>query len=67
MTHEAYTGRISEDKLFYLRSRGFDEGTARSLIVLGFIQDITVRLPTEYAMTLNRVIELEFGKLSKVG
>ncbi len=36
-------------------------------MVLGFIQDITVRLPTEYAMTLNRVIELEFSKLSKVG
>jgi len=53
--------------LFYLRSRGFDEGTARSLVVLGFIQDIVVRLPTEYAMTLNRVIELEFGKLSRVG
>ncbi len=67
VTHEAYTGRLSEDKLFYLRSRGFDEGTARSLVVLGFIQDIVVRLPTEYAMTLNRVIELEFGKLSKVG
>jgi len=37
------------------------------LVVLGFIQDIVVRLPTEYAMTLNRVIELEFGKLSRVG
>jgi len=36
-------------------------------VVLGFLQDILVHLPTEYVMTLNRVIELEFGKLSKVG
>jgi len=67
VTHEAYTGRISEDKLFYLRSRGFSENDAKSLVVLGFLQDILVHLPTEYVMTLNRVIELEFGKLSKVG
>ena len=66
VTHEAYTGRISEDKLFYLRSRGLSEEEAKSLIVLGFISDVTEGLPFEYAMVLNRVISIEFSKYGKV-
>ncbi len=66
VTHEATTGRISEDKLYYLRSRGFTEDEAKSLVVLGFIQDVTEGLPFEYAMTLNKVISMEFSKYGKL-
>jgi len=66
VTHEAYTGRISEDKINYLRTRGLTEEEAKSLIVLGFISDVTEGLPFEYAMVLNRVIMLEFSKYGKV-
>ena len=64
--HEAYTGRISEDKVTYLRMRGLNEDEAKSLIVLGFISDVTEGLPFEYSMVLNRVIALEFSKYGKV-
>ena len=67
VTHEAYTGRISEDKVFYLRSRGFTEEEARSLIVLGYFHDIMVNLPVEYVSIFNRAIELELSKMGGVG
>ncbi|MGC8569973.1 MAG: Fe-S cluster assembly protein SufB [Caldivirga sp.] len=67
VTHEAYTGKISEDKLFYLRSRGLSEEEARSLIVLGYFHDVMVNLPMEYMSIFNKAIELELSKLHKIG
>ena len=67
VTHEAYTGRLGEDKLFYLRSRGLGEEEARSLVVLGYFHDVMVNLPVEYASVFNRAIELELSRLGGVG
>ncbi|MBN1275048.1 Fe-S cluster assembly protein SufB [Candidatus Woesearchaeota archaeon] len=57
--HEARVGRIGEEQLFYLQSRGLDEEAAIKMIVSGFIEPITKELPLEYAMELNKLIELE--------
>jgi len=57
--HEATVSQISQEQLFYLTSRGFDENRARALIVAGFIQPLVKQLPLEYAVELNRLIELE--------
>ena len=57
--HEASAGKISEEVLFYLESRGLDEGEAKGLIVNGFLEDVVKTLPLEYAVELNRLIELE--------
>jgi Fe-S cluster assembly protein SufB len=65
--HEATTGRLSEDKLFYLNSRGIKEEEAKSLIVLGFISEILEGLPFEYVEVLKKVIELEFSEIGGVG
>lgn len=59
IVHEASAGKISEEVLFYLESRGLDEGAAKGLIVNGFLEDITKTMPLEYAVELNRLIELE--------
>ncbi|HYU71111.1 MAG TPA: SufD family Fe-S cluster assembly protein, partial [Ktedonobacteraceae bacterium] len=59
--HEASVSRIGEDQLFYLMSRGLDESEAYSLIVNGFIEPITKELPMEYAVELNRLIQLEMS------
>ena len=57
--HEASVSKISEEKLFYLTSRGLTEAEAMSLIISGFIEPIVKELPMEYAVELNRLIELE--------
>ncbi|MCX8197490.1 MAG: Fe-S cluster assembly protein SufB [Candidatus Micrarchaeota archaeon] len=57
--HEAFVGRISEDQLFYLQSRGITQEEALAMIVRGFIEPIVKELPLEYAVELNRLIELE--------
>ena len=57
--HEARTGKISQEKIFYLMSRGLSEEEAKKMIVSGFIEPITKKLPGEYAIELNRLIELE--------
>jgi Fe-S cluster assembly protein SufB len=57
--HEAKVGRISKDKLFYLMSRGIQEKEALAMIVLGFMDAFTKELPMEYALELNRLIELQ--------
>lgn len=67
VTHEATASTISEEKIAYLRARGLTEDAAKAAIVLGFVGDVLKDLPFEYAVVLSRVIELEFGKLSKVG
>lgn len=60
--HEASTGRISEDQLFYLQSRGLNEDEALAMIVNGFIDPIVKELPLEYAVEMNRLIEMEMEK-----
>ncbi len=57
--HEATVGRISEEQLFYLQSRGLSEKEATNLIVSGFIEPIVSELPFEYAVELNRLVEME--------
>jgi len=57
--HEARVSKIAEEQLFYLTSRGLSEDEARLLIVNGFIEPFTKELPMEYAVELNRLIELE--------
>ncbi len=64
IAHEATVGKINDDQIFYLMSRGLDEETARSMIVSGFIEPVVKALPLEYAVELNKLIELEIeGKL----
>jgi Fe-S cluster assembly protein SufB len=59
IAHEATVGKISTDQIFYLMSRGLTEDQAAVMIVNGFIEPITKELPLEYAVELNRLIELE--------
>lgn len=59
IAHEATVGKLSEDDIFYLMSRGINEEQARSMIVNGFIEPIVRELPLEYAVEMNRLIELE--------
>lgn len=59
VTHEASVGKIGEEQLFYLMSRGIPEREARAMIVQGFIEPIAKELPLEYALELNRLIQLE--------
>jgi Fe-S cluster assembly protein SufB len=57
--HEATVSKVGEEQLFYLMSRGLSENDAYSMIVNGFIEPITKELPMEYAVELNRLIQLE--------
>ncbi len=59
--HEATVSKVGDDQLFYLMSRGLAESEAYSLIVNGFIEPITKELPMEYAVELNRLIQLEMS------
>jgi len=59
MGHEATVSRVSEDQLFYLMSRGLEETEAMAMIVRGFVEPIARELPMEYALELNRLIELQ--------
>ncbi len=59
VAHEASTGRIGDAEMFYLASRGLDADAARRLIVNGFLEPIVRELPLEYAIELNRLIDLE--------
>jgi Fe-S cluster assembly protein SufB len=59
MGHEASVSKISEDQLFYLMSRGMTEDEAMATIVRGFVEPIARELPMEYALELNRLIELQ--------
>ena len=59
IAHEAKVGRLSEEDIFYLTSRGLTEEEARAMIVNGFIEPIIRQLPLEYAVEMNRLIELE--------
>ncbi|ROP45458.1 Fe-S cluster assembly protein SufB [Pseudokineococcus lusitanus] len=59
MGHEATVSKVSEDQLFYLMSRGMAEDEAMAMIVRGFVEPIARELPMEYALELNRLIELQ--------
>ncbi len=59
MAHEATVSRVSEEQLFYLMSRGLPEDEAMAMIVRGFIEPVARELPMEYALELNRLIELQ--------
>jgi Fe-S cluster assembly protein SufB len=59
VAHEATVGRISDEQLFYMGTRGFSEDEAAAMIVNGFIEPVTKELPMEYAIELNRLIQLE--------
>jgi Fe-S cluster assembly protein SufB len=59
VSHEASVSKVSEEQLFYLQSRGIDEQEATKMIVNGFVEPIVKELPMEYAVELNRLIELQ--------
>ena len=56
--HEATVSKVSEEQLFYLMSRGMSETEAMAMIVRGFIEPIARELPMEYALELNKLIEM---------
>ena len=59
MAHEATVSKVSADQLFYLMSRGLSEEEAMAMIVRGFVEPIARELPMEYALELNRLIEMQ--------
>src|SRR3989337_809559 len=59
--HEATVSKIGEEQLFYLMSRGLSEAEASAMIVSGFVEPITKELPLEYAVEMNRLIQLQMG------
>ena len=59
--HEATVSKVGEEQLFYLMSRGLSESEAYTMIVSGFIEPIAKELPLEYAVELNRLIQLEMS------
>jgi len=67
VTHEATAGRLSEEQLFYMTSRGLSENEAKSLVVLGFLSDVLKNIPLELASLLRKVIQIEFSELGGVG
>jgi Fe-S cluster assembly protein SufB len=59
ISHEATVSKVSDEQLFYLMSRGISEAQALMMIVNGFIEPIVKELPMEYAVEMNRLIQLE--------
>ena len=57
--HEAKIGRISDEAVFYLMSRGLSESDAKAMIVSGFANPVSKELPLEYAAEMNNLIKLE--------
>jgi Fe-S cluster assembly protein SufB len=57
--HEAKIGKISDEAVFYLMSRGVSEADARAMIVSGFANPVSKELPLEYAAEMNNLIKLE--------
>ena len=57
--HEAKIGRISDEAIFYLMSRGLSEDEARAMLVRGFVEPVSKALPLEYAVEMNNLINLE--------
>ncbi|MBI4177092.1 MAG: SufD family Fe-S cluster assembly protein [Candidatus Aenigmarchaeota archaeon] len=61
ITHEATVGKIGEDMLFYLMSRGLGEQDALNMVVMGFFEPFAKEIPLEYALEFNRLIQLEMA------
>ena len=59
IAHEASVGKIGDEEIFYLMSRGLAKEQAIQMVVSGFIEPIVKQLPLEYAVELNKLIELE--------
>jgi Fe-S cluster assembly protein SufB len=59
LAHEATVSKVSDEQLFYLMSRGISQNEAETMIVNGFIEPFTKELPLEYAVELNKLIQLE--------
>src|SRR6187399_2287790 len=59
LSHEATVGRISQDQIFYLMSRGLTENEAQNLVIQGFLEVFTKELPMEYAIEFNRLVKME--------
>jgi len=59
LEHEAVVSRVSEEQLFYLMSRGIEEHEAEALIVNGFLEEVIKEIPLEYAVEMNRLVNLE--------
>src|SRR5918992_57313 len=59
LTHEATVGKISQDQIFYLMSRGLTENEAQNLVIQGFLEVFTKELPMEYAIEFNRLVKME--------
>ena len=59
ITHEAVVGKIGEEQIFYLMSRGLNESDAIHLILMGFLAEFAKELPVDYALELNRLIQME--------
>ena len=57
--HEASVSKIGDEQLFYLRSRGLSEEEATTMVVSGFIEPLVKELPMEYAVEMNRLIQLQ--------
>lgn len=57
LEHEAIVSKISEEKMFYLRSKGLTENQAKEMLIMGFISDFKRELPMEYAVELNRLMK----------
>ena len=57
LEHEATVSKISEEKMFYLRSKGLSESLAKEILIMGFISDFKKELPMEYAVELNRLMK----------
>ncbi|MGC8688234.1 MAG: SufD family Fe-S cluster assembly protein, partial [Candidatus Micrarchaeia archaeon] len=62
VSHEASVGKINEEQLFYLISRGIKEDDAIAIIILGFIEPLTNTIPLEYSLELKRLIKLDTTK-----
>jgi Fe-S cluster assembly protein SufB len=65
--HEASVSKVGEEKLFYLMSRGLTEEQAMAMVVAGFIEPIVKELPMEYAVEINRLIEINMVEAGAVG
>ena len=59
--HEASVSKVGEEQLFYLMSRGLSEEDATSMVVSGFIEPLVKELPMEYAVEMNRLIQLQMS------
>lgn len=60
LEHEATVSKVSDEKLFYMKTKGIDEDTARKMIIMGFIDEFREELPMEYAVELNKLLKNKF-------